>query len=194
MTKSRKVLATLAVVGVVGSIAGASVFSAFSSTTTNPGNSFSAGSVTIGDNDAGAAMYSLTNQKPGDTTSRCIKVTYSGSLPSAVRLYTPSTLAAGAQYINLTITPGTQATSTFPDCTGFVAAAGGAVFNGTLQGFATAHNSFGSGLALDDQSASATWNSGDAVVYRFDVGLQDVNAAQEASSGTHDFIWQSQNL
>ena len=194
MTKSRKILATMAVVGVVGSIAGASVFSAFSSTTTNPGNSFSAGSVTIGDNDAGAAMYSLSNQKPGVTTSKCIKVTYSGSLSSAVKLYTPSSVGAGAQYVNLTITPGTQASSTFPDCTGFVAAAGGAAFNGTLQGFASAHNSFATALALDDQTASATWNSSDAVVYKFDVALQDVNAAQDASSGTHDFIWQSQNL
>jgi len=194
MTKSRKALSTLAVVGVVGSIAGASVFSAFSSTTTNPGNSFSAGSVSIGDNDAGAAMYSLTNQKPGVTASRCIKVTYSGSLAAAVKLYTPSTVAPGAQYVNLTITPGTQATSTFPDCSGFVAAAGGAVFNGTLQAFAATHNSFGTGLALNDQGGSAEWNSGDAVVFKFDVALQDVNAAQDASSGTHDFVWQSQNL
>ena len=192
LLSARKLVSTVVVVAIFGGIAGSSTFSAFTSTTTSSGNSFTAGSVTIGDNDAGAALYSLSNQRPGVTTSKCIKVTYGGSLGATVKLYTPSTLASGAQYDNLTITPGTQATSTFPDCTGFVAA-GGAIFNGTLQGFATAHNNFATGLALNDQGGSTTWNANDAVVYRLDVSIQNVAAAQGTSSGAHDFTWQAEN-
>ena len=193
MITARKLLSTVAVVAVLGPLAASATFSAFTSTTTSSGNTFTAGSVTIGDNDAGQALYSLSDQRPGVTTSKCIKVTYGGSLDSTVKLYTPSTLASGAQYVNLTITPGTQASSTFPDCTGFVAAGGGAAFNGTLQGFASAHNSFATALALDDQIGTTTWNGTDAVVYRLDVSIQDVAAAQGASSGAHDFTWQAQN-
>ena len=61
--RTGKILATCAVIGAAGAFAGIATFSAFSSSTTNSGNSFAAGSVTIGDNDAGSAMYVLANQK-----------------------------------------------------------------------------------------------------------------------------------
>lgn len=194
MKTSKKVLATLVVVGLAGSIIASAVFSAFSATTTNPGNSFSAGTVAISDNDAGSAMYNVTNEVPGNVTTKCIKVTYTGSLNSAVKLYSASTLNAGAQYINLKITPGTQASPTFPNCTGFTPDAGGAIYDGTLQGFASAHSSWANGLAVNNQSASATWAQNDAVAYRFEVSLQNDPLAQGASSGLHDFTWESQNL
>ena len=190
---ARKLLSTVAVVAIFGAVAGSSTSAAFTGTTTNSGNSFAAGSVTIGDNDAGQTLYSLSDQRPGVTTSRCIKVTYSGSLASTVKLYTPSTLAPGARYVNLTITPGTQAGSVFPDCTGFSALPGGAAFNGTLEGFAAAHNTFANGLALTSQTGTASWTSGDAVVYKLDVSIQDVAAAQGTNSGAHDFTWQAEN-
>jgi hypothetical protein len=193
MNTTRKLLYTLGVVALAGTLAGSAVFSAFSSTTTNSANSFAMGSVTIGDNDADGALYSLSNQKPGVTTSKCIKVTFTGTLGSTVKLHTPSTVSAGAQYVNLTITPGTQATSTFPSCTGFNADAGGAAFTGTVQSFATAHGSVGNGLALNNQSGSASWATNDAVVYKFDVAVQDNNSAQGATSGSHDFVWRSEN-
>lgn len=56
----------------------------------------------VGDNDAGAAMYSLTAAKPGDSISKCIKVTYTGSLDADVHIYTPSTIGSLGQYVDLT--------------------------------------------------------------------------------------------
>jgi len=54
MSTTRKMLLTLLLVGVVGATAGLGTFSAFSSTTDNTGNNFTAGSVTLSDNDAGS--------------------------------------------------------------------------------------------------------------------------------------------
>lgn len=194
MKTSKKLLMTLVVVGVAGSVIAGAVFSAFSATTTNPGNTISAGTVAIGDNDAGAALYSLTNQTPGTVTAKCIKVTYTGSLNSAVKLYTASTLDPGAQYINLKITPGTQASPTFPNCTGFVADTGGAIYNSDLAAFGAAHSSWTNGLALTNASASSTWVQNDAVVYQVEVSVIDDPLAQGVTSGLHDFTWEAQNL
>ncbi len=116
MGTSRRILLTLLVVGLLGGVAVVGTLSAFSSTTTNTDNSFTAGTVTLTDNDSGAVLYSVSNQKPGVNTVKCIKLTYSGSLDADVKLYTPSTVNASAQYINLTIEKGTSDTSTFPNC------------------------------------------------------------------------------
>jgi hypothetical protein len=122
-----KVLLTALCVGALGSLAAMGVFGAFSATTTNAGNTITAGTVAIADNDAGAAMYSIANAKPGESVSKCIKVTYTGSIDADVRIYTTSTIGSLGQYVDLTITPGTQATPTFPSCTGFTADASGAL-------------------------------------------------------------------
>lgn len=192
MQNTRKILLSVLVIGALGSIVALGAFSAFSDSTTNPGNTFSAGTVDINDNDAGSAMYQLTNQEPGVTTDRCIRVTYSGSLDSTVKLYSGSTLSAGAQYVDLTITPGTQGGApAFPSCTGFTAS-GPALYTGTLANFASSHSSWANGLAAPGPLA-ANWSTSDDVVYRFSVGLQDNNAAQGASSGSHDFTWEARN-
>lgn len=199
MTTKRKLLLTLLTVSVVGSIAGFGVFSAFTSQTDNPGNSFAAGTVHIEDNDGGDAMYNPTNQKPGQTTTKCIKVTYGGSLDSDVKLFTPSTVnSPPSQYVDLTITPGTQTSSTFPDCTGFSAEASGPIYDDTLAGFASSHNSYANGLA-DNPGASTKWGEGDTVVYRFEVSVQDNNAANKPGggagyqTGAHTYRWEARN-
>jgi len=62
---------------------------AFSATTSNGLNEFGAGTVTIEDNDAGSAMFTVPALKPGDTGTVCMGVRYTGSLtPSAIKLYT----------------------------------------------------------------------------------------------------------
>lgn len=194
MSKSRKVLITLVLVGLVGAVAGLASFSAFSSATANAANSFAAGTVNIGDNDAGTAMYSVTNQKPGDTLTKCIKVTYTGSLASTVKLYASAVGTVGS-YISLTVTPGTGS-PTFPGCTGFTADASGAIYTGTLKGFADTYSSYATGLA-DNPGAASSWVTNDAVVYQFTLTLQDNNSANGGatalSSGTHSITWEAQN-
>jgi predicted ribosomally synthesized peptide with SipW-like signal peptide len=109
MSNRTKILRTLAVLGVLACIAAGGVFSAFSSQTDNPGNVVTAGTVALADNDAGSALYSIANAKPGDSQVSCVKVTYSGSLDASVRLYTPSTIGALGPSVSLKIEPGTQA-------------------------------------------------------------------------------------
>jgi camelysin-like metallo-endopeptidase len=197
MTKTRKLLASLLVVGAVGAIAAFGVFSAFTSTTQNPGNNITAGTVTIGDNDAGSALYAVTNGKPGSTVTKCITITYSGSLDADVKLYTADSIGALGQYVDLTIQPGN-----FPDpdnppasmgCTGF-SADGGAIFNNTLQNFATNHNSYANGL-VDNPGSTTKWATGNKVAYQVTATLQSgaPNSAQNATTNSHAFTWEARN-
>jgi len=189
-----KVLLTALCVGALGSLAAMGVFGAFSSTTTNAGNTITAGTVAIADNDAGAAMYSITNAKPGESVSKCIKVTYTGSLDADVRIYTTSTIGALGQYVDLTITPGSQATPTFPSCTGFTPDSGGALYTGTLASFATAKNSYANGV-VDYPGTGTKWAANESVVYQVTATLQSSapEAAQGATTGAHTFTWEARN-
>ncbi len=195
MRRKEKLLLSFLLIGLLGGLAGLGVFSAFSSTTTNSGNDFSTGSVTIGDNDSNQALYSVSGQKPGDPGSTsCIKVTYTGSLDSDVKIYSTGTIGSLGQYVDLTITPGTQASPSFPDCTGFTADGSGDIYSGTLQDFASSHSSYANGLA-DYPGSSSAWTTNDSVVYRFQVTLQSgaPDSAQGLSVGSHSYTWEARN-
>ncbi|MCU0282148.1 MAG: CalY family protein [Acidimicrobiia bacterium] len=151
---------------------------------------FTAGTVTLTDNDSGAVLYSVSNQKPGVDTVKCIKLTYSGSLDADIKLYTPSTVNASAQYINLTIEKGTSDTAVFPNCGTFTSQA--TVYSGTLANFAATKSSYASGI-LAFPGAQTAWAQNDTLVYRFTLSVQDDNAAQGASSGLHTFTWEARN-
>lgn len=197
----RRIFLTVTVLGCAAAVAGFATFSAFSSTTANSGNSFEAGTVYISDNDSGSAMYSVSNKKPGESLSRCIKVTYTGSLDSTVKLYASSVGAVG-QYITLLIETG-AGSPTFggpsaEGCTGFTADASPQLYNGTLKGFADTYTNFSNGLADNPGAAATKWVTNDAVVYKFTLTLQDNNGANGAgsgalSTGAHSFTWEAQN-
>jgi hypothetical protein len=188
---------TLGIVAAIGSLAGWATFSAFSGTTSNSGNSFSAGTIVIGDNDAGAALYSVSNQGPTSATvTKCIKVTYTGSLDASVKMYASAVGAVG-QYINLTITPGSGVTGAYPSCTGFTAFSSGSIYNNTLKNFADTYTSFATGLATNPDGATK-WVANDFVWYRYQLSLQDDNAANGGaggalSTGSHSFTWEAQS-
>jgi Camelysin metallo-endopeptidase len=194
MKTSTKVLLTALCVGALGSLAAMGVFGAFSATTTNAGNTITAGTVAIADNDAGAAMYSIANAKPGESVSKCIKVTYTGSIDADVRIYTTSTIGSLGQYVDLTITPGTQATPSFPSCTGFTADASGAIYSGTLQNFGSAKNSYANGVA-DYPGSGTKWAANESVVYQVTATLQSSapDTAQGLTTGSHTFTWEARN-
>jgi hypothetical protein len=195
MSNRSKVLRTLLVLGIVACIAGAGVFSAFSSKTENAGNIITTGTVAIEDNDAGAALYSLTAAKPGESKASCIKVTYKGSLPSTVKLFTESTIGALGPYVNLKVEAGTQTTTTFPTCEGFTPyGTGGTLYEGTLAAFATEKNSYANGISTFP-TGKTKWETNESVVYRFTATLSSSapNSAQGATTGSHTFTWEAQN-
>lgn len=195
MKTTTKVLLTALCVGALGSLAAMGVFGAFSATTSNAGNTITAGTVAIADNDAGAAMYSIPNAKPGESVSKCIKVTYTGSVDADVRIYTTSTIGSLGQYVDLTITPGTQATPTFPSCTGFTPDAGGALYTGTLQNFGTAKGSYANGVVDNPGTVATKWVANDSVVYQVTATLQSSapDVAQGLTTGSHTFTWEARN-
>src|SRR3954451_25159780 len=158
----RKLLLTVVVVGIAGSVIGSATFSAFSSTTSNGANASAAGTVLISDNDAGSVLYSVSNQAPNSPpVVKCIKVTYTGSLPADVHLYTGSTTATLDTYVNLTIEKGTVTGSpVFPGCGPFTPDASGTIYNGTLAGFAGSKNTYAGGVSMYPGSQTA-WNQND---------------------------------
>jgi len=182
------------VVGVLGSFAALGVYGLFSATTQNSGNELTSGTVEFSDNDSGAALYNAASVRPGESISRCIKTTYTGSLPALVRLYSPSSPGPLAQYIDLTVTQGTQPSSTFPSCTGFTADAAGVIFTGTLQGFEQARTGYATGIATAPAGKSA-WSAGESLVYRFQATLQASapDSSQGWSSGVHSFAWEARS-
>jgi hypothetical protein len=196
MARTEKVLLSMLVVGVLCGVTTFGVFGAFSATTQNAGNEISTGTVAFSDNDAGSALYNVTVAKPGTSVAKCIKTTYTGTLPSTVKLHT-STSTSGplAQYIDLKITQGTSTATTFPDCTGFAPAASGAeIFNGTLAAFTAGKQGYTNGIATAP-AGETTWAPGASVVYKIEATLQasTPESGQGSSSGVHDFVWEARN-
>jgi hypothetical protein len=189
-----RLLASAAVLALLGLVGVASTFSALNAVTANPGNSFSAGSVLIADNDAGSSMLALTNAKPADTATGCILVTYSGTLPATVRIYHATTGTGLSSYLTLKITRGTfSGTPAATSCTGFTAdstnwigAGAGVVYNATLSGFPAS-----SAAAVTEPTAD-TWTQGESHAYRFDVTVQNDPLAQ-GKTATESFTWEAQN-
>ena len=155
---------------------------AFKADTSNGTNNWAAGTVVLSDDDAGSAFFNVSNLKPGDTGSKCIAVTYEGSVAAVVKLYGT---ASGnlAQYLNLTVEQGTGGNSS--TCSGFNAAS--TVYNGTLSGFASTHQGYSNG--------AGTWgitNPPAARTFRFSYSLADNNAAQGHSANA-TFTWEAQS-
>ncbi len=187
MPRSRKLLLTTLVVGATSAVAGLGVFAAFTATTTNTGNSIASGTVQISDSSLGVALYAVTNRGPGSSTVSCMRVNYTGTLPSTVKLYRSNTVTNGTAF-NLRVERGSGLSGGYPSCTGFVAAAD--VYNGTLGGLGT---TYAAGL---DARGSA-WSQNDTVDYRVTATVVDdptPNAhSTVVSSGTHSFTWEAQN-
>lgn len=164
---------------------------ALSGTTENAGNSFSAGTVVLTDNDAGTALLSLANARPGAPVTNCLQVSYTGSLTAGVRLYGAFT-GALAPYVKITVTRGTDTAPSFGSCTGFTADAAnhkglgaGILFSGPLSTYPTTYTA-----GLTDPTV--TWATNTKVSYRFSAEIMDTNAAQGLSS-TAGFTWEARS-
>ena len=195
MKRSQKVLASVVVVGVLGSVVALGVFGLFSATTQNSGNEISSGTIAISDNDAGSAMFNITNAKPGDSWNRCIKVLYTGSLPADVKLYELGGGGPLSPYLKLKLEQGSQSEATFPSCAGFTPDATNG--NGTLfegPGFGSIGNSYDTGAPVVP-FGKAVWNPGESLVFRATLTLnaEAPEIAQGNTTGEFTIVAEARN-
>jgi hypothetical protein len=186
-------LAAAVVVGLVasGAFVWQSTSAAFTATTSNPSSSWATGSVAISDDDASAALFTATGLVPGSTGTKCIVVTYSGTIAAAgVKLYAASSVDSSnlAQYVNLTIEEGTGGTFA-GGCGSFVL--GTNVYTGTLANFNTTKTSYLSGGVGTWAPTGATQTK----VYKFTYTL---NAATPSTgfqgvTASTVFQWEAQS-
>ena len=190
-SKTRKALLTLGVVGVVASLVVLGSFAAFTATTTNTGNKIDSGTVKIDQHAGATTLYNVTNQKPGDSKTSCVRVIYSGSLTSLVELYVSAGITNGTRY-NLRVERGSGLTGPAADmnCTGFTMSS--VAYDGALGSFPTAYTG-----GIDGKPTAGVWNQNDAVDYRFIITQNDNATANgqttAQSSGTHTFTWEARN-
>jgi hypothetical protein len=192
---TRKLLLSTVVVALVAAVTGTGTYAAFSGTTANPSDSFAAGTVAIGDNDAGGTLLSLSNARPGDSSTGCIKVTYTGSLAANVRLY-GSASGSLPTYVTLTVTRGADSSPSFASCasfsadgTNYIGSGNGVIYSGNLSAFP---GTYAAGLVDPTSGSPELWTTSEAHSYKFAVSLQN-NAAAQGLSSTASFTWEARN-
>jgi hypothetical protein len=181
---------------VVGMIAAAAIvwqasYSAFTATTSNSDNSWTTGTVQLSNNaDSGKAMFDVTDLAPGESGSRCITVTYDGSLASTVKLYGSEYRGDKAlgQNLQLTVEQGTGGSS--GSCTDFTADRTEPIVDDTLADFVDAHANFGSGAG----SWSPTGSGSESMTFKFSCALpSDVSQNVQGETTKVDFIWEARS-
>ena len=206
MSNLKRVLWSLVVLGVLTTVVGASSFASFTAQTTNPSNTFAAGTLTmtnvagtaVSGSDCATATLSgtcatlfaagtagttgLTNFTPGGSdVSNTVSITYTGSLPTGdFRLYASSYAAKGAGSAALCTASNPASKLNLQVTVGatIIYPTTGSGY-GTLDGFATTYTSAGTGLPL----RGGTNGSGTAGVWATnDVGTYTINVNLDASA------------
>jgi len=166
-------------------------YSAFTAKTDNANNNWSSGTVQLSDDDSNTAMFNATNLKPGQSGEKCIAVTSTGSLPSAVKLYGTTysqTKALGAN-IDVTVEEGSGAS--FGSCASFVPLGTGAeIFDGTLDNFATTKTSYANGSGVWQPNGSGSETRSYRITYTVKSSTPDSAQGGTAAIG---FTWEAQN-
>lgn len=163
---------------------------AFSAKTENVGNTWKAAQIALADDDTTTMMYNVSGMIPGQTETRCIQVTYTGtaSAITPIKLYSALTTNENnfANYLNVTVEQGSGATFG-GSCAGFSPTAT-IVNNLTLATMATNIKDFGSGVGTFIPPAT-----GSTVSYRFTVNLDNAtpNTSQGNTAGA-TFTWEIQ--
>jgi hypothetical protein len=162
---------------------------AFSGTADNPSSSWAAGTVVIGDDDSGSALFSATGLLPGDTGEKCIRVTYSGSLAASVRFYSAGVSGLLAPYIDLVVQEATTVGNVGSYGSGCAGFAGTTIYTGTLADLPLTASSYAAG-----RGSFAPASGGEYRVYRlgYTVNASAPSAAQ-GQTATATFTWESRS-
>jgi hypothetical protein len=200
-TRSAALAVTAAGCAVAFSLQGTQA--AFTATTSSVGT-FSAGTVTITDDDSAAALFTATGLKPGDTASKCIAVTYTGSLANQVRLHVGVTETDGGggavvnavldDHLTVAVDYDASTNGTFADCGDF--ASDGSIFTGTLGAMATAHSNYGNGRPLGSANGATAWTPATNAVRVFRITYTLASNAPDTVQGdtaVATFTWEAQN-
>ena len=195
--RTRLLLMGMVLAGMTAITAGVT-YGAFTRATGNASNTVSAGTVTLGDNDGGAAALSLSSAIGGASTTNCIQVTATGSLPSDVRAYAGVT-GTLAPYLRLKVTRGTDPSPSFGSCTGFTAdscnyqgAGAGVLYDGLLSAYPASY----AAAAVDPGTcagAAESWTTGEAHSYKLEVSFAGTDSTAEGKSSTATFRWEARN-
>ncbi len=157
---------------------------AFTASTDDGANNWTTGSVALSDDDGGSVMFNATNLAGGASLTKCIAVTYAGSLTTgvSVKLYGTASGALG-DYLDLTIEEGTG--GGFGSCAGFTA--NSTLYNNEVDDFAASHSNWSTGLATGwSPNANPTTR-----VFRFTVTVQNDNNAQSKTASA-TYTWEAQ--
>jgi hypothetical protein len=186
-TSTPRILRTVVVAGLIagvlasGMLVWGSSTALFRGTTANPVNSWTAGTVSISDDDAAAAMFTVTGILPGDSGTKCITVTYTGNVTANVRLYATLTGTGLGTYIDTTIDQGTG--GSFASCTSFVSEVS---TTGTMASFAAARTNFATGFGTWAPTAN-----GQSRTYRVAWAMQPDNGGI-SKNATLNLTWEAQ--
>lgn len=170
--------ALLSAVG-VGALAYTATNAAFSGTTSTNGNSFTAATVTLTDNDFGVGDFVIAGMMPGDVATDCIEVTYTGSSATGLadmKLYgAPTGLLS--DNLQLVVTHrGAGSSCSVPGGTNAVYSGGFEALPGTFA------------LGADGQIPTA---APETVAYDFTVTLESTTAdSEQGQTAGATFTWE----
>jgi hypothetical protein len=159
---------------------------AFTARSSNGGNSWTTGVVTLADDDSGQALFTVTNLLPGDTGSKCIRVTYSGTVTASVKLFATSVTGTLAPDLRIVVTQGAGGgnVGAFGTCAGGFS--GTTIYDGALSAFPT---TWAGGLG-----SFAPTGAGQFTVYRFDYELPSGTPSdRQGRPAAVDFRWESRS-
>jgi hypothetical protein len=181
----------------------------FSGNSSNGGDNLAAGTVTLADDGSGSAMFTTgapgTDQvsgsalKPGQTIVNCIKVSLTGTLPSTVVLYAPSTTDTNGTYgtglrgyLHVKIEEG--AAGSF-GCSGFTT--GTTIWDTSTHPGATSDllSDFPSSYATGVSSALSPWPGLTSCTYRFSITVDpSIPDTSVAATSSATFTWEAHNV
>jgi hypothetical protein len=159
-------------------------YASFTARTNPVEGSVSTARVMLTDDDAGVALFTVSDLRPGAAATRCVVVSSTSTVPTVVRLYATgrsnSTLADALTLVAEVGTGGNSAGG----CTGFTV--GGTLYSGKLGAFPT---TYGSGL--DNWSTTAP-SAEETRTYRFTYSLPSTATSGAGSSASLALTWEAQ--
>lgn len=194
LRRARLVVAT-ALVFAAGFTATTAVQAAYTASTSTSGAAVATGTVAVG-HDAGINGLSITDGAPGDSSSGCVTVTTTGTLPSELRHYATS---AGTivPYLDVRIVRGTSPAGR-ADCADFTpdtrdhrSLGAGVVHDGPLTALGT---DWASGIADPATSGAGAedWTAGEVHTYRVTVTVRN-DLAAASRTGTASLTWEARS-